>query len=84
MTQFPATDVSPAQPWKRTQDQRQFEYTDVHAQETIAVKRDITGSSNMSMSVQPGDALILVESVKETSAILEETHFLSHIANRGR
>ena len=84
MTEITATDISPAQPWKQNQDQRQFDYADVHAQAPTAVNRDITGSSNMAMSARPGDALIPVESVKETPANLEETHLLSYIANPGR
>jgi hypothetical protein len=83
MMQFPATDVSPAYPWKRTLDPRRFEHADVHIQAPIAMNRDLKGSSNMAMSAQPDVALILVESVKETSAILEETHFLLYIANPG-
>jgi hypothetical protein len=85
MTQIPATDISPAQPWKRGQVQRQFDHADVHAQAPTAVNRDITDSYNMTMSTQPcEDALIPVGSVKETPAILEEKHLLSYIATSGR
>ena len=31
MTQIPATDIRHAQPWKRAQDQRQFDHADVDA-----------------------------------------------------
>jgi len=45
---------------------------------------DIDDSSNMAMFTQPGEALIPVQSVKETPAIVEEKHLLSYIAARGR
>jgi hypothetical protein len=84
MTQHSATDIRPAQPWKRAQDHRQFDHADVHAQAPTAVNRDIIDSSNMATSTQPGDALIMVESVKELPPTLEETHLLSYIATSGR
>jgi len=69
MTEITATDISPAQPWKQNQDQRQFDHADVHAQAPTAVNRDITRSSIMAMSAQPDDALIPVESVKKNLII---------------
>jgi hypothetical protein len=78
-TQIPGTDIRRAQPWKLAQDQRQFDHADVHAQASTAVNRDVTGSSNMTMSTKPGEALIPVESVKEQPALQEETHLLWHI-----
>jgi len=39
MTQIPAKDIRPSQPWKRAQDQRQFDHEEVRAQAPNAVNR---------------------------------------------
>jgi hypothetical protein len=64
MTQLPATNVRRAQPWKRAQDQREFDLADVHAPAPTAVDIGIEDISNMAVSTQPGEALIPVQSVK--------------------
>jgi hypothetical protein len=84
MTQLPATDIRPTQPWKRVQDQSQFDHAEVNASAPTVMDRNITDNSNMSMYTQPGEALIPIESVKETPAIIEEKHLLSYIATRDR
>jgi hypothetical protein len=84
MSQISATNIRPAQPWKRAQDQRQFDHAYVHAQAPNPVTRDVTESSNTTMSTQADDGLISVESVKELPPIPEGTHLLSYIANSGR
>ena len=68
MAQHPATDIRPAQSWKRAQNQRRIDHADVHTLAPTPVKE-----TQQAMFMQPGEALIPVQSVKEAPTILEET-----------